>query len=134
VAVTRLLLDTSAYAGFKRGHEGVVSFIQHAEELHLTPVILGELYSGFRGGTRELQNREELDRFLASPRASLTLIDRETSERYADILHFLRTQGTPVPTNDMWIAASAMQYGLKVVTFDAHFRSIVQVTSEILIL
>jgi predicted nucleic acid-binding protein len=132
VALTRWLLDTSAYAGFKRGHEGVVSFIRQAEELHVTPVVIGELYSGFLGGTRERQNKEELDRFLASPRARLTDIDRETSERYAEILHFLRAQGTPVPTNDLWIAASAMQYGLKVLTFDGHFRAIVQVASEIL--
>jgi tRNA(fMet)-specific endonuclease VapC len=54
-------------------------------------------------------------------------LDAETSERYAVILDALRSAGTPIPTNNVWIAAGAMQQGLAVATTDGHFRKIKQV-------
>jgi tRNA(fMet)-specific endonuclease VapC len=77
-----------------------------------------------RPATCEAQNRGELDLFLASSRVLLHNIDRATAEHYADIFAALRAAGTPIPTNDIWIAASARQHALPVFSFDAHFTKV----------
>ena len=123
----RILLDTSAYSAFFRGHAGVVEAVQLAVEIYLNPIVLGELHSGFLKGSRVETNRNTLNEFLTSTRVSTLAIDDETSVRYASILHGLRRAGTPIPTNDMWIAATAMQHGLFVVTTDAHFDEVPQI-------
>jgi predicted nucleic acid-binding protein len=130
--MTRILLDTSAYSAFMRGDSNIKSAIQTAEEIYLNPIVLGELISGFVMGKHERKNRRELQELLASPRVGILLLDEETSERYAVILCDLREKGTPVPTNDIWIAASAMQYGLKLLTTDNHYKKISQVIIEML--
>jgi tRNA(fMet)-specific endonuclease VapC len=125
--MTRLLVDTSAYAAFFRDHPGVKAAIQEANDLFLSPIVLGELRSGFLKGGRAEENEKELQEFLASPRCSVPVLDEETSSRYAAIHHYLRRQGTPVSPNDLWIAASAAQHGLTVVTLDGDFDRIPQV-------
>lgn len=124
---SKVVLDTSAYSAFLRGHEDVKRAVQEADELYLTPVILGELYAGFALGKHEKKNRAVLRDFLASPRVKTVDIDDETAERYAAIVTYLREAGTPIPTNDLWIAASAMQHGLKVLTTDSHYQKVPQV-------
>jgi predicted nucleic acid-binding protein len=126
-----ILLDTSGYSAFKRGHPGIREVIRSAETILLTPVVLGELYAGFRQGRRETANREQLHEFLNSPRVKLADIGRETSERYAEIFTYLRGQGTPIPTNDIWIAATAMEYGVRVVGTDTHYKKIPHILTEI---
>ena len=126
----RIMIDTSAYAAFLRGHPGIKLSIQRADEISLSPVVLGELLSGFMMGKNERRNRSILRDFLSSARVNLLEIDEETSERYAVILYHLRTKGVPIPTNDMWIAASAMQYGLKVLTTDKHYIEVPQIIPE----
>ncbi len=127
----RIILDTSAYSEYLKGNEAVKSIIQQADEISVTPVILGELISGFVKGRYEKKNRHLLNEFLTSPRVSIIEIDEETSERYAIIINYLREQGTPIPTNDIWIAASAMQYGLKILTTDKHYLKVPLVLVEI---
>ncbi len=97
----------------------------------LNAIALGELLSGFRGGSRYRKNREELDDFLRSPRVRLVGLDEETALRYSEIIVYLRARGAPIPTNDAWIAASAMQLGLRVVTTDPHFERLPQVMTEL---
>lgn len=99
------------------------------EAIYLNPIVLGELRAGFLRGRTRQKNEERLGRFLSSSRVSTLSVDDETAERYAVILDGLWAAGTPIPTNDMWIAASAMQYGLKVVTTDAHFLKIRQIVT-----
>lgn len=123
----RLLLDTSAYSAFMRGHPEVKLALQRADSIFLNPVVLGELHSGFLCGTRLRRNQEELGRLLASPRVGILEITKETAIRYAFILTTLRRAGTPVPTNDLWIAATAMEHGLSVLTLAAHYLRIPQV-------
>ncbi len=123
----RLLLDASAYSAFMRGHPGVKLAIQRADRIYLNPIVLGELLAGFAQGGREVRNREELKTFLASPRVDLVGVDEETAERYGVILKSLWDAGTAIPTNDIWIAASAMQHGLRVLTTDSHFLKVIQV-------
>ncbi len=125
--MNRILLDTSAYAAFLRGDPRVKHWVQSADEVCVSSVVLGELLSGFMQGSREAANRELLARLLGSERVRTLPVDGETAERYALILSDLRRKGTPVPTNDVWIAAGAMQYGLKLVTTDRHFDHIAQV-------
>ncbi|MGH2437484.1 MAG: type II toxin-antitoxin system VapC family toxin, partial [bacterium] len=89
--------------------------------------VLGELHAGFVRGAHSRKNEHELERFLSSSRVHILDVDRETATRYAVILNALRTAGTPIPTNDIWIAASAMQHGLNIITTDAHYRHVGQV-------
>lgn len=126
----RLMMDTSAYAAFLRGNPRVKEALQEADEIVLNPVVLGELLAGFLMGRNEGKNRAILRDFLNSPRVVVVEMDEETSERYAVILHFLRMSGTPIPTNDVWIAASAMQHGLKVLTTDKHYLKVAQILTE----
>jgi predicted nucleic acid-binding protein len=104
-----------------------VSLVQEASELFLSPIVLGELRSGFLKGGRASENERLLQEFLASPRCSVPEIDDETAHRYAVIHDHLRRQGTPVSPNDLWIAASAGQHGLTVATPNGDFDRIPQV-------
>lgn len=123
----RLLLDTSAYSAFMRGHEDIRFAVRSNEEIFLNSIVIGELTAGFIKGNRRKKNEAELRRFLASPRVGLLDVTEETAERYALILNGLWQAGTPIPTNDIWIAASAMEYGLRVVTTDDHYQKIPQI-------
>jgi predicted nucleic acid-binding protein len=128
--MTRLMLDTSGYSAIARGHEQIKGALQEADEIWVSPIVLGELHVGFRRGTRRAENERELSRFLSSPRVAVADVVEETAVRYAEILAFLRGAGTPVPTNDIWVAAGAMQHGLRLLTTDAHYRRIPQVIVE----
>lgn len=99
-----------------------------AEEIVLPAVVLGELLAGFRIGSRDRANRRELGALLDSARVRVAPLDAETAQRYAEIVSYLRDRGTPIPTNDIWIAAAAMQWGLRVLTTDAHFDRLPQVS------
>lgn len=126
----KVMLDTSAYSAYLRGNEEVRQAIREADEIYLNPVVLGELYSGFSRGGRERKNRDILREFLASPRVQVAVIDEETAERYSAIITYLWSEGTPIPTSDLWIAATAMHYGLKLITTDGHYRNVPQIIVE----
>jgi tRNA(fMet)-specific endonuclease VapC len=109
----------------------VVEDIARANRILLSPIVLGELRTGFKGGTREHDNVHELRLFMRSPRVELVAFDEGTAERYAEILTHLRKAGTPIPTNDVWIAATAMQTASAVLTTDPHFRRVPQVITHL---
>ena len=96
--------------------------------------VLGELLSGFASGAREERNRRELRDFLSSTRVTVLPIGLETAERFAVVHQALRRAGTPIPTHDVWIAASAMEHGLRVLTTDAHFRAVPMLLVEYAVL
>lgn len=125
-----LMIDTSAYALFKRGHPDAISQIRKAAAILLTTIVLGELWAGFETGSRRSVNRAELDAFLASSRVSVVPVINETAERYARIYAYLRKNGRPIPSNDLWIAASAMEQSATLLTADAHFLHIPQILVE----
>lgn len=131
--MSRILVDTSAYSAFFRGDARAKEAISTCDEICLNPVVVGELLSGFSRGRQRLKNEEELQEFLAAPRVRILPIDEETSVRYAAILAGLWRAGTPIPTNDIWIAASAMQHGLEVLTGDAHFSKVAQIVVKPLV-
>ncbi len=122
-----VMLDTSAYSAFMRGHPEVKLALQQAEEIFINPVVLGELRAGFMRGKHRKKNERELRNFLLSPRVIVVDMNEDTAERYAVILNSLWSAGTPIPTTDIWIAASAMHHGLRVLTTDAHYQSVTHV-------
>lgn len=124
MAVREILLDTNAYSAFKRDASEAVGIIRHAPLIGINSIVLGELFGGFALGSRETINREELKRFVASKRVKLFPVDDATADYYARVYHKLRQKGTPIPTNDMWVAATALQYGLAVFTYGNHFQAI----------
>lgn len=125
--MSRLTLDTSAYSAFKRGHVGVVGHLRRAEEILLPSIVLGELLGGFEAGQKARRNRDELDLFRQSPRVRLVSIGEATAERYAAIYVSLRSRGQPLPTNNLWIAASSMEHGTELVTLDRDFTHVPQI-------
>src|SRR5271170_6566137 len=114
-------VDANAYSDFIRGEPSRVKVFRTASRLYMPLITLGELRAGFAAGTQQDNNASILHRFLSRPRTSVLLPDEQTTHHYAHIYHQLRKQGTPIPTNDMWIAALAIQHHLVLCTTDAHF-------------
>lgn len=130
--MTRLALDTSAYSQFRRGHDQIVDLLDGAREVLVATIVIGELRAGFRAGKRTADNERHLLRFLQQPAVRVLDVDDAAATCYADIWTTLRTAGTPIPTNDMWIAALALREGATIVTYDAHFAHVGAVGSLIL--
>lgn len=120
----KLILDTSAYVGFKRGHAQLVAYLLQAEMICMSPIVLGELMFGFRNGSRRPQNMDALRLFLAHPAVQIVKMGEITSDRYSRIASQLKKQGTPIPSNDIWVAAQTMETGAELVTLDTHFAKI----------
>lgn len=117
----KVLIDTNIYSSAMKGDINVVGTLRKIDRIGFSVISIAELYSGFKGGRHEAKNREELNYFLDSPRVLVHYIDEETADFYASILNSLKTAGTPIPTNDIWIAAAAFQHGYKLFTRDKHF-------------
>jgi tRNA(fMet)-specific endonuclease VapC len=130
--LNRICLDTSAYSHFRRGEARAVQVIDSAEWVGVPSIVLGELWAGFLLGTRTERNVEELQAFLRHPAVEPIAVDDEVARIYGEIIVDLRGGGTPIPTNDVWIAACAARSGAAVLTFDAHFRNIARVGSAVL--
>ncbi|GAB6905580.1 Ribonuclease VapC [Desulfosarcina cetonica] len=119
-----VLIDTNIYSLAMKGDEKVVAELRKIDCIGFSAISIGELFSGFKGGRRESKNRQELDIFLDSPRVRVHTIDEETADFYAAIVNDLKMAGTPIPTNDVWIAASVFQHGYKIYSMDRHFQLI----------
>jgi tRNA(fMet)-specific endonuclease VapC len=125
-------LDTSAYSNFRRGNEEVAALLDRAELVGVPTVALGELRTGFLLGRRHRRNEAELEAFLDNPVVQVLPVDSETSRHYAEIVAELRKAGTPLPTNDIWIGATAARNGATVLTCDDHFERIARVGSVVI--
>ena len=117
----RILLDTDAYSRLKRGHARVANLVRMAETIYFSPVVAGELLYGFRHGDRFEHNLDELREFLASDFVTMVPVTLVTSDRYSRIALALRKKGKPLPVNDIWIAAQALETGADLLSFDRHF-------------
>jgi len=120
----KVVLDTSAYAGFKRDDGDLVARMVAADNILFSAVVWGELVFGFRTGSRFAQNMAELDAFLEHPIVTFAPVDKTAADRYARIATQLKAKGEPIPTNDIWIAAQAMAHGAELLTYDRHFAKV----------
>jgi predicted nucleic acid-binding protein len=122
----KLLLDTNRYTDFVRGEPSVVQAIQAATKIFIPFITLAELRAGFVCGTRARENEATLIRVLQRDTVSVLYPDGDTTHHYAAVYLQLRRQGTPVPTNDLWIAALAIQHELVLFSRDSHFQHVPQ--------
>lgn len=117
----KVLLDTNAYVALRRGHAAVATLVRGAEKVLFSSIVAGELLHGFRNGARTQENIQELARFLDRPEVLFLPVGWDTADRFGRIATSLRKQGTPIPTNDVWIAAHGMETGADLISFDEHF-------------
>jgi tRNA(fMet)-specific endonuclease VapC len=107
-----------------RGRDEVKEVLEKADSLIMPTIVLGELYAGFAAGQRKQENIQKLRDFLASSGTRVAQTTEETAERYGRLVQQLKLQGTPIPTNDIWIAAVAFETGAVLLTSDRHFSAI----------
>lgn len=117
----RILIDTNCYSEIDNGDPETVERVQSATEVWIPLIVLGELYAGFELGSQKERNEQQLVRFLTRPSVGVLLPDDQTARQYGQIFQSLRRQGTPIPTNDIWIAALALQHKLVLDSVDKHF-------------
>ena len=122
----RVALDTNGYVAFCRGEEETVDLLEKADSIHLPFVVLAELRAGFAVGRRESENERVLSLFLSKPEVYSLFADDQTTQQYASLYRQLRQQSTPIPTNDIWIAALVLQHGLTLHARDRHFDHLQQ--------
>ena len=120
----KLCIDTNIYSAFKNGNQQITDILENADEVLIPVTVLGELYSGFQIGSLMEKNLNELDEFLSKPGISIISINKEIAFRYGFITKELRKKGTPIPTNDIWIAASTMDTGSILLSSDKHFKEV----------
>ena len=117
-------LDTCAYSRLATGHPKLRVCLEEADALLVPVIVLGELFTGFEAGSRAAANEELLNAFLDAPGVRVQEVSTDIARRYALLVNHLRRAGTPIPTNDIWIAATALEFGARLVTYDRHFRKI----------
>ncbi len=120
----KIILDTNAYVAFKRGHDLVVDRVRNAHRVVFSTVVVGELMFGFRYGSRTAKNMEELAKFLDNPYVEIVPVTITTADRFGRVATELRRNGSPIPTNDIWIAAHAFETGAELLSFDRHFERV----------
>jgi predicted nucleic acid-binding protein len=125
--MTPLMIDTSGYAAFKLDNPAALESLRRASKVLIPLIVVGELLAGFEAGVKREQNLREWAEFLQSPRVQLVPVIIDTAERYALIYAYLRRKGIPIPTNDLWIAASAMEHSAVLLTADSHFDRVPQI-------
>ena len=119
--LSHFTLDTSAYVHYRLNHADVANLLDAADWIGLPAVVQGELWAGFLSGRRREENVRLLKQFLAHPNVASLGVDSEVARLYGELSLELRSLGTPIPTNDLWIAASSIRAGSTLLTFDSHF-------------
>jgi tRNA(fMet)-specific endonuclease VapC len=130
--VNKILLDTNAYSNLLRGNRQVVDLLAAAETIYLSIFVIGELHAGFKGGNQDEENRKRLRAFLDKPGVQIVHTTLDTAELFADIKDQLRRASTPLPINDIWIAAHARECGAQIITADRHFEKIAGISVHLL--
>ena len=120
----KVLLDTNAYARLLCGDKAVLEVLGRADTVCMSVFVLGELAAGFKGGDRESENRARLEDCLRRPTVRVLTATQETADIFGTIKHRLKKAGTPIPINDVWIAAHTTESGSYLVTGDSHFSNV----------
>lgn len=119
-----ILLDTNTYKNFLRRDKEILKESNQAEIIYISVIVIGELMAGFQGGNKMKQNMEILEEFSAEPFVKILNCTRDTALIYAELKYSLSKKGAPIPTNDVWIAAHAIETGSRLITYDKHFSQI----------
>ncbi len=122
--MTKILLDTNAYSEFMAGNTRVLDYIVEAEEIYVSTIMIGELYAGFHGGSRLIENIEYLKNFCKKDGIIVLNVSFETAEIFGEVKAELHSKGKMIPLNDIWIAAHTIETGSKLITYDSHFKHI----------
>lgn len=120
----KILLDTNTYSRFLTGDEKVLSSLAESDVVYMSIFVLGELYAGFKGGNKEQENTQLLKRFIQKSTVEILEATEETSKIFGQLKNDLKKAGTPLPINDVWIAAHTLESGSTLITYDIHFREI----------
>lgn len=120
----KVLLDTNVYTRFLAGEPLIIDELAAPDVIFFSVIVMGELFAGFKHGSKEKENRKNLETFLAKPIVEVVNISQETAEIYGQLFATLYKAGTPIPTNDMWVAAQAIETGAKLLSFDSHFSKV----------
>lgn len=123
MVIKKASLDTSAYAHLQKGHKEIQTILENADEMHISPIVIGELLFGFKNGSKLAWNKAILRSYLDAG-AIVDKVTIETSDIYSDIYLSLRKKGKPLPISDIWIAAQSIEQGSVLLTFDKHFEEI----------
>lgn len=126
----RVALDANRLTDLFRGDSALATRLGTCHEVWIPVFVLGEIQAGFRGGTKQRQNQELLQNLLSLSTVDVLLPSRETANHYARLFIQLKRAGTPIPVNDLWIAALAIEHNLTLITRDEHFAKIPQLSRE----
>ena len=122
--MSRIILDSNAYTEFFQGNKAIKETIDKSTTVVMSVIVIGELLAAFKKGNQERTNKRQLEQFLSKPSIEFAEAGRETAAIYSEIKHQLDQTGKPIPLNDIWIAAHAMETGSVLVTYDKHFLNI----------
>lgn len=120
----KILLDTNAYSSLLGGDVKILDTLGIAETVYMSIFVLGELFAGFKEGKKEDENKKILQKFLLKPTVKIVNVTIETAEIFGFVKKKLKQAGTPIPINDVWIAAHAFETSSTIITYDKHFQSI----------
>jgi tRNA(fMet)-specific endonuclease VapC len=119
--VKKILLDTNAYVAYLSGDEKVFNEISSSEIVYMSVFVMGELFAGFRGGTKYKKNKSILEQFLTKSTVEILAGTETTADIFGQLKNSLKVAGKPLPVNDIWIAAHALETGSILITYDTHF-------------
>lgn len=122
MAGSKFLLDTNAIIALQREDEALKKLLTAATDVFVPVVAVGELYYGAYKSGRVEENRQNVAAFIAG--RVVLRVDADTADVYGQAKQGLRAKGRPIPENDIWIAALAIQYDLTLITDDAHFAEV----------
>ncbi|MBI5358686.1 type II toxin-antitoxin system VapC family toxin [Candidatus Amesbacteria bacterium] len=120
----KILVDTNALRKVSEDYEPILEKFNDSDVILLSPIVIGELIYGYKKGNREAKNKKFLESFIEENNIEVLKISQETAEIYANFRYQLGKKGKPIPSNDIWIAAQAMENGAVLVTYDQHFSEI----------
>lgn len=122
--MNKVLLDTNAYSTLLTGDKMVLNELENADIIHFSVIVIGELLTGFKGGSKEKKNITTLVEFINKPKIKIIDVTINTASIFAGIKNYLKKKGNPIPINDVWISAQTFESQSKLITYDKHFHKI----------
>jgi tRNA(fMet)-specific endonuclease VapC len=119
-----VLIDTNAFSELLRGNKFILEYLDKSDSVIMTIIVVAELLAGFKVGSKEKENKIILQDLLSHPKVIVANASLKTASIFSEIKHYLKLNGKPIPINDIWIAAHALEFEATLVTFDKHFKEI----------